>query len=322
MDLLDNLVEEKFGAAAAHALCREPGLFEPGKLYRRVEISDTLRDEFVRRGGDRATRSQDVATVLKKWLFGAASPFRREARGRYRFLGCEPAPEQAVIAEGRFDAVSKAAAYGPPTGHARFQQFQRDSTRDGSAYVAPTSAHAGGDVQIKDAPAHAAPVPEPERALGQGNCEVYAWCLPRYGETADARWPVNIGRAGPGGFARRIRDFQEHLPERPRYLLRLACADEGEARDREMLLHAWFTSRDQALAGAPGRGWFRTNPRELESAVRNLIDVGSVSGETGAAGVEDLIAATFDGVTADDWATLPDDLTDRLDEHLYGVGPG
>ena len=86
---LDDPVEKRFGADAARELCHRPGLFEPGKLYKRIQIIRTLRDEFVERGGDDQTSLDAVAVVLKKWLAGSASPFRKEARGRYRFVGVE-----------------------------------------------------------------------------------------------------------------------------------------------------------------------------------------------------------------------------------------
>ena len=35
--------------------------------------------------------------------------------------------------------------------------------------------------------------------------------------------------------------------------------------------------------------------------------------------VEDAIAEALKGVTAEDWDSLPADLTDRLDQYLYGA---
>ena len=94
MELLNDLIKEPFGAAAARELCRMVGLFQPGRLYRRIEISDALRKEFVRYGGASGTTNAAVATVLKKWLLTHASPFRKEMRGRYRFLGLEADTKQ------------------------------------------------------------------------------------------------------------------------------------------------------------------------------------------------------------------------------------
>ncbi len=273
MDLLDDLTKEPFGADAARELCRKSGLFEPGRLYRRIEISETLRREFVGHGGDSSTTTADVATVLKKWLFGSASPFQREMRGRYRFLGYEGEAKQEPVTEGRINSIN-------------------------------------------DAPMDDGLIPE--REFAQGPCEVYAWCLPWYQTTAGTRWPIKIGKAGTEGFKRRLRDFQENLPERPRYLLRLGCADDVEARRREMLLHAWFASRGQKLEEVSGNEWFHTNPGEIEEAIRNLMGEDSSGRGANVPEAEDIIAAAFNDVTADDWAQLPLDLTDRLDEHLYG----
>ena len=93
--------------------------------------------------------------------------------------------------------------------------------------------------------------PSPELECGKGPYEVYAWCLPRYREGPDTRWPVKIGRAGPDGIRRRLRDFGENLPERPCYLIRFGCADEADARDREQLLHKYFKSRGKKSKTVP-----------------------------------------------------------------------
>ena len=160
----------------------------------------------------------------------------------------------------------------------------------------------------------------PGRELGEGPYEVYAWCLPLYEKASGSRWPIKIGMAGPGGLGRRLRDFHENLPEHPHYLLRLGCADAREARDREFLLHAWFRSRGQKLDGVPGEEWFLTNPLEIEEAVRNVIDTNDPLEGTAAHEIEDAIAVAFEDVTVQDWERLPDDLTDRLDDYLYGDG--
>lgn len=274
MGLIEELAKERFGADAARELCRRPGLFERGRLYRRHEISRTLRDEFVRRGGAEGTTKDDVARVLKKWLLGRDSPFEKEMRGRYRFVRA-----------------------------------------DGSTGRTPDSVDGHPDgvdaAEVAD--------PAPGKELGEGPYEVYAWCLPLYQEASGGRWPIKIGMAGPDGLLRRFRDFHENLPESPRYLLRLGCADAREARDREFLLHAWFRSRGQKLDGVPGEEWFLTNPDEIEEAVRNIIDWnGPLEGEA-ALEIEYAVATAFRNVTVEDWDLLPDDLSDRLDDYLYGT---
>ena len=274
MDLLDELIKDSFGAAAARELCRRSGLFEPGRLYRRIEISETLRKEFVRRGGASDTTNAAVATVLKKWLLTRASPFRRETRGRYRFLGRE-----------------------------------RDTTQYRSTGV--------GGSPVRDAPMDYAPTPE--REIGAGPCEVYAWCMPGYGATRDGRWPIRIGRAGTEGFKGQLRDFHENLPERPRYLLRLGCADDTEARRREALLQAWFTERGQQLDEAPGYGWFLANPGQIDEAAQHLMEAELHVGGMTLEEMDKLFAEATKDVPDEEWANLPDDLIDRLDEYLYGV---
>lgn len=273
MDLIEDLVKEPFGTAVARELCQKSGLFEQGKLYKRIQITETLREEFVNRGGDVDTENDAVARVLKKWLSGPDSPFEKVMHGRYRFLGLDGATEQALDVEDRGNGRS-------------------DASR-GSA-------------------------PAPEREIGVGPYEVYAWCLPQYQASSADRWPIQIGKAGPAGLRRRLSDFHGNLPERPRYLLRLRCANEREARDREALLHAWFRSRGQKLNDLPGEEWFLTNASEIEEAVRNLIDADAPSGKGSTLEIEDVIADAFKDVTADDWARLPEDLTERLDDYLYG----
>lgn len=93
---IEDLVKERFGTDAARELSRIPGLFESGKLYPRSHITETLRDEFVRRGGDDHTRKDAVARVLKKWLAAPSSPFRKEIRGRYRFRGFDETTGQTL----------------------------------------------------------------------------------------------------------------------------------------------------------------------------------------------------------------------------------
>ena len=273
MDIMEDLVKGQFGSDAARELFQVPGLFEAGKLYKRVEISETLLAEFVKRGGADTTTKDEVATVLKKRLLDPSGPFRRERQGLYRFVGFEGQSEQEL------------------------ELGDRDIEGNDSA----------NDEGLI-----------PGRELGEGPCEVYAWCLPQYQETSGDRWPIKIGKAGPDGLRRRFRDFQENLPERPRYLLRLGCADNREARDREFLLHAWFRSRGQKLDHLPGEEWFLTNPSEIEKAIQNIIGADDLNDDGGAPEIEDEIAAAFKDVAAEDWARLPEDLTDRLDDYLYG----
>lgn len=274
MELLDDLVKERFGVAAARELCRRGGLFEPGRLYRRIEISEVLRREFVRHGGASGTTNAAVATVLKKWLLARASPFRREMRGRYRFLGI----------------------------YRETMQYPGDGV---------------GGSAVRDAPLYEEPSPELE--IGAGPCEVYAWCLPGYRATRDGRWPIRIGRAGAEGFKARLHDFLENLPERPRYLLRLGCADDAEARRREMLLYAWFTERGQKLEEASGDAWFLTNPAQIDEAIQHLMGAELHVGGINLEEMDKLFAEATKDVPDEDWANLPDDLIDRLDEYLYGV---
>ena len=273
MDLLVDLIKEPFGTAAARELCRGGRLFEPGRLYRRIEICETMRRVFVRHGGASGTTNAAVATVLKKWLLKSGSPFRREMRGRYRFLG--------------FDK--------------------------GAGQYLGTGA---GGFAVRDAPVEEGPTPELE--FGAGPCEVYAWSLPGYPVSGDGRRPIKVGRAGTEGFQGALGGFRHNLPERPCYLLRLGCADEAEARRRERLLHAWFTDHGQQLEEAPGNEWFLANPGELDEAIQHLFGAELHVGSTDLYEEERKFAEAFKDVPDKDWAKLPDDLIDRLDEYVYG----
>ena len=271
---VDFLMKEPFGAEAARELCRIPGIFDLGRIYRREQISTTLQSSFVERGGNEHTSKHAVATVLKKWLRQDSSPFEkvcdkhgREMRGRYRFIGYDDQ-------QGAFERLRDTA--------------ESDITEDSL---------------------------KPEREYGDGPYEVYAWCLPRYRKGHGDRCPIKIGRAGPDGFRRRLRDFWENLPEQPSYLVRIGCPDEAEARRREALLHAWFQTRGQRMDDVPGHEWFLTTPSEIEDAIRAIIEPAM---DTNTPGVEAEIADIFEDIPVKDWESLPKDLTDRLDHYLYG----
>ena len=112
----------------------------------------------------------------------------------------------------------------------------------------------------------------PDLMFGDGPYEVYAWFLPRYQTSSrDNRWPIKVGHAGLDGLSRRILDFSANLPEQPRYLLRIGCADEAEARKRESLLHSYFDVRGRKIEDLPGNEWFSTNKEEVREAVEMLM---------------------------------------------------
>ncbi len=157
---------------------------------------------------------------------------------------------------------------------------------------------------------------KPEIECGKGPCEVYAWYLPLYRQHSNSGcWPTKIGYAGLGGFERRMRDFAENLPELPAYLLRMACKDEQEAKRRESLLHAYFIERGKQIE-VRGKEWFQTNPEEIEDAIDHVIPSAS---NVEAPAIEDTITRIFKDVPAGEWANLPEDLTDKLDQYLYGA---
>ena len=219
---IKDLVNKPFGVSAARWLCRLSGIFETGKVYARDEICEELLARFVTNGGSSGTIKADVATVLKGWLPKRDSPFEKEDRGQYRFIG--------------FDGQDAAFEY-----------------------------HTEGSASSNDDSL------TPDREFGEGRFEVYAWALPLYQKVPGERWPIKIGKTGTDGFRRRLRDFQENLPERPQYLLRIGCKDEAEARRREGLLHAWFTERKRKIDDLPGEEWFRTNPGEIEEAIQTIM---------------------------------------------------
>lgn len=55
-------------------------------------------------------------------------------------------------------------------------------------------------------------------------------------------------------------------------------------------------------------------------AVRDIVGASSLRDDASNLEIEVVIANAFRDVTADDWARLPEDLTERLDDYLYGSG--
>ena len=70
----------------------------------------------------------------------------------------------------------------------------------------------------------------------------------------------------------------------------------------------------------PGEEWFVTNQDEIKVAIRSITGAGAPTGDEGAHGIEAVIATAFEDVPVEDWDRLPEDLTDRLDDYLYGEG--
>ena len=222
MSLPEYLLNRDFGTDAVRELCRKPGMFRVGQVYKRNEITSKLLSSFIEAGGPRGTTQQKVAQVFKSW-FRTDSPFESiDAHGLYKFLG-----------------------YG-----------------DQSDYSAQALVEEDREVGSSDDDAMS-----PEWEYGKGLYEVYAWCLPRYREGQETRWPIKIGRTDTSGFPRRLQDFWANLPELPCYLIRFSCADEAEAREREHLLHIYFKSRGQHIKDLPGTEWFNTNPDEIRQAI-------------------------------------------------------
>ncbi|MXY69272.1 MAG: hypothetical protein F4Y47_12065 [Acidobacteriia bacterium] len=55
-------------------------------------------------------------------------------------------------------------------------------------------------------------------------------------------------------------------------------------------------------------------------ALRDIVGASGLRDDANSVEIEDVIANGFRDVTADDWARLPEDLTERLDDYLYGRG--
>ena len=55
-------------------------------------------------------------------------------------------------------------------------------------------------------------------------------------------------------------------------------------------------------------------------AVRDIVGASSLRDDANNLEIEVVIANAFRDVTADDRARLPEDLTERLDDYLYGSG--
>ena len=113
--------------------------------------------------------------------------------------------------------------------------------------------------------------------------------------------------------------FRSAFRSGPCYLLRLGCADVAEARRRKSLLNAWFTERGQEIAEALGNDWFRTNPDEIDEAVQDLLEAEQNPVGITLEEMDKLFSDAFKDVPDEEWANLPDDLSDRIDEYLYGI---
>ena len=61
-----------------------------------------------------------------------------------------------------------------------------------------------------------------------------------------------------------------------------------------------------------------TDPKEIADGIRNIIGADALQGNASNLEIEAAIDDAFKDVTADDWTRLPADLTDRLDDYLYG----
>ena len=55
-------------------------------------------------------------------------------------------------------------------------------------------------------------------------------------------------------------------------------------------------------------------------AVRDTVGASGLRDDGSNLEIEDVIADAFRDVTAEDWARLPDNLTERLDDYLYRSG--
>lgn len=64
----------------------------------------------------------------------------------------------------------------------------------------------------------------------------------------------------------------------------------------------------------------KTRDTKNMDAVRDSVGASGLQDDASNLEIEDVIANAFRDVTADDWAQLPDDLTERLDDYLYGSG--
>ena len=221
------IFEEKFNALTVDQLFDRGDPWQASRVYRRSEIVDTLMDLYRRAGGvDQDLTKDRVSRIVKKKLSG------RNAKNRW-FKN---------VAFGRYEYCGSNA-------HETLDSLSR-GLEEGTD---------GGDGSSQRRLV-------PEKEYGDGDCEVYVWCLPQYAASGD-QWPVKIGFAGEGGLNRRWRDFHENLPEVPQYLIRVGFKTEAEARKFEGMLHYYFKNRGRQIEGIPGKEWFNVNPEEVVGAI-------------------------------------------------------
>ena len=117
----------------------------------------------------------------------------------------------------------------------------------------------------------------PEYEYGEGEAEVYGWCLPLYQKTADPNgcYPIAIGYAGPEGFVGKNYNIVKNLPETPVYLLRFRCSDENTAKDIAEYLRLALKMKNKQITNTDGPEWFQTNWKEIEEII-NTVRITSV----------------------------------------------
>ena len=77
-----------------------------------------------------------------------------------------------------------------------------------------------------------------------------------------------------------------------------------------------------AVNAARGTRTVNDETRDTQNidALRDIVGASGLRDDANSGEIEDVIANAFHDVTADDWARLPEDLTERLDDYVYGRG--
>ena len=108
---------------------------------------------------------------------------------------------------------------------------------------------------------------DPTRIYGDGDCCVYAWCLPLYAIRDGDCFPIKIGWAG-GNSSNRFSHFENMLPEKIHVVAEWRVDTKKNARRMEKMLQgALETSHIEDL---PGSEWYRTKPETIFQKIEGL----------------------------------------------------
>ena len=217
-------------------------VINPGKVYSRKNLVDTVKGRHVEKGG--VVGTANVTGQVKKAL-------------------------QTLVSNGVLD--------NPRTGH--YRKLTGSTTNSATDVETPEAQpEQPAEEEESQSTTHLTSLPAAEVTLGNGSECVYGWYLPSYRELArlqeERHFPIKVGRTTRNPYDR-VNESAGMLPEKPviGFLLRV---DGSELWER--FLHAKLALRGRSRVDANGSEWFDTNLDELRHMVEmELADVNSTA---------------------------------------------